>query len=43
MEMTDVKLCINPEIIRKLSDGNGGLWRASHGDGSENRISGDAV
>ena len=34
---------INPEIIRKLSTGNGKLWSAAHQDGSDNRINGDVV
>ena len=34
---------INPEIIRKLSAGNGKLWSAVHQDGSDNRINGDVV
>ena len=34
---------INPEIIRKLSTGNGKLWYAAHDDGSDNRINGDVV
>ena len=34
---------INPDIIRKLSTGNGKLWSAAHQDGSDNRINGDVV
>ena len=38
-----VKLSINPEIISRLSAGNCGYWRAAHGDGSDNRINGEAI
>ena len=38
-----VQLTIGPEIIRKLSSGQNSLWSAAHGDGSENRINGEAV
>ena len=34
---------IHPEIIRKLSTGDGQLWRAVHDDGSDNRINGDVI
>ncbi len=38
-----VQLTIDPEIIGKLSSGQNSLWSAAHGDGSENRINGEAV
>ena len=38
-----VQLTINPEIIRELGSGQNSLWSAAHGDGSENRINGEAV
>ena len=38
-----VQLTIHPEIIRKLGSGRNSLWSAAHGDGSENRINGEAV
>ena len=36
-------LRIRPEIIEKIRSGGGVLWHPAHGDGSDNRINGDAI
>ncbi len=39
----NTKLGIDPEIMEKLSVGEGKLWCAAHADGSDNRIDGEAI
>ena len=43
MAQIGVKLAIDPEVVQRLRAEAGGLWRAAHGDGSDNRINVDAV
>ena len=43
MAQTDVKLEVNPQIIRKLRSSDAELWAAAHSDGSDNRINWNAV
>ena len=43
MAHVDAGLDISPEILEKLSPGSGEICFAGHGDGSDNRIDGDAI
>lgn len=43
MEHVNAKLSIHSETVQKLLMGKGVVWSAAHGDGSDNRINGQAI
>ena len=43
MKQFQARLTIDPQIVSALGSDKATLWRAAHGDGSDNRINADAV